>query len=463
MAQIHGIEPEAPEPTSLSGHPTSSKRGLAAWLSYEFGQGPFFVTLGIFIFPVYVQRVLIGDNVLGQEYWGYITSVAAICLAMMSPLIGSMTDFAGARKPAMAAFVGLSLVATFALWFATPDFAYALPLAVVGYIIAAVTLELASVLHNAMLPTIVSERRIGALSGLGISFSNIGAIVSLGIWLAFFGDHPLIVAPLCVIWMVVFAAPLFALTPDVPRSDLTYRQAFRKGVRTLGGTFAKLSHYRNIALFLAARTVYYDGMLAIFIFVSVYVGGVYGWSSATITYYAVAALLAGAIGATAGGFLDNMIGSKWTIIVSIFFFMVGLALGLSITPEHIPWLPEAWQAAGMQVPFVAAAFSALGVSDMEGQTYAIVSLVGSAFLGPALGASRTMLTRISPPSMTAEFFGLYTLTGKVTSFIGPTAIAIMTGITNDQRAGMSIIILFLIVGMLMMLLVREERTEAAEH
>ncbi len=464
MAQIHGLEPEAPEPTSLSGHPTASRTGLAAWLSYEFAQGPFFITLGIFVFPLYFQRVLVGDNVAGQEYWGYVTSVASICLAVMSPFIGSMTDFAGARKPAMAIFVGISVIATFALWFAAPEVTFAMPLAVTAYIVAAVTLEIGSVLHNAMLPTIVSGRRVGAMSGLGVSFSNIGGIVTLGIWLVFFGDYPLAVAPICTFWMIVFGLPLFLRTPDVPRSTLTYPQAFRQGAVALAGTFAKLSHYRNIAYFLITRTIYYDGMLAVFIFITVFVGGVYGWNGTTVTAYAVTALIAGAVGAAIGGYIDNAIGSKRTIIISIILFTIGLALGLTISPEiGVPWLPAAWQPEGAQVPLLGAVLSQVGITNFAGQVYAIVSLIGSIFLGPALGASRTMLTRIAPPSMTAEFFGLYTLTGKVTSFIGPTAIALMTRFTQDQRAGMSIIIVLLVLGTIMMFFVKEERTEVAAH
>ncbi len=463
MAQVHGIEPESPEPTSLTGHPTASRKGLIAWVAYEFAQGPFFVTLGIFVFPLYFQRVLIGDDVMGQAAWGYVTSAAAICLAIMSPLIGAMTDYAGARKPAMAVFVLASILATLALWFATPDFAWALPLAIGGYIVAAVTLEIAAVLHNAILPTIVSEKRIGELSGHGISFANIGAIVTVAIWIIWFSDMPLAVAPLCAIWMIVFALPLFILTPDVPRTDLSFPQAFRKGIGMLVKTFVKLSHYRNVAVFLVARTIYYDGMLAIFIFVSVYVGGVFDWSGQTVMYYAVAALAAGAAGATLGGYLDNFIGSKRTIIFSVICFTIGLGLGLAIAPDHVLWLPQGWQPDGAQVPLLGPTLSALGVTGFEGQVYAVTSLIGSAFLGPALGASRAMLTRLVPPSMTAEFFGLYTLTGKVTSFIGPLAIGIMTTLTGDQRAGMSIIIVFLAVGTGLMFFVREERTEAAEH
>jgi len=94
------------------------------------------------------------------------------------------------------------------------------------------------------------------------------------------------------------------------------------------------------------------------------------------------------------------------------------------------------------------------------QVYVAVGMISAFFTGPALASSRSMLSRIIPPNMSGEFFGLYNMTGKMTAFLGTMAIAIMTQATGSQRAGMAIIYVFLVAGAVLMLFVKEERTLA---
>ena len=177
---------EAPKVTSLTGHATASRKGLAGWALYEFAYGPFFITFVMFLFSPYLQQVLIGDDVRGQAIWGYTATTAGLIIAVLSPILGAATDATGPRKPGLAIFVAVSVIALSVIWYARPGFEYAVPLAIGAYLVAAVTAEVAGVLHNAMLPTIVSERRIGALSGMGLALSYLGVVVAFAIWYFFF-------------------------------------------------------------------------------------------------------------------------------------------------------------------------------------------------------------------------------------------------------------------------------------
>lgn len=76
------------------------------------------------------------------------------------------------------------------------------------------------------------------------------------------------------------------------------------------------------------------------------------------------------------------------------------------------------------------------------------------FLGPAQSASRSLMARLAPPHLTAEFFGLYTLSGKATAFVGPFAYGLVTGITGNQRFGLATIIVFILAGLVLLLPVR---------
>jgi UMF1 family MFS transporter len=83
------------------------------------------------------------------------------------------------------------------------------------------------------------------------------------------------------------------------------------------------------------------------------------------------------------------------------------------------------------------------------------------FGGPAQAASRTMLSRLAPPAMIGEFYGLYALSGKATAFIAPLVVGLVTGMAQSQRAGIAVILGFLVLGLLLMLPVRETRAQAA--
>ena len=66
---------------------------------------------------------------------------------------------------------------------------------------------------------------------------------------------------------------------------------------------------------------------------------------------------------------------------------------------------------------------------------------------PLQAASRSLLVRMAPKDRIAQYFGLFALTGKVTSFIGPLLIGIVTAATASQKAGMAVLVLFFVVGL----------------
>ena len=70
------------------------------------------------------------------------------------------------------------------------------------------------------------------------------------------------------------------------------------------------------------------------------------------------------------------------------------------------------------------------------------------FIGPAQAASRSLMTRLTPVQSAAELFGLYTLAGKITVFVGPLLFGLLTDNSGTQRAGLLIVMVFLVAGIL---------------
>jgi UMF1 family MFS transporter len=81
------------------------------------------------------------------------------------------------------------------------------------------------------------------------------------------------------------------------------------------------------------------------------------------------------------------------------------------------------------------------------RAYLLLGCLIGAVGGPLQAASRTLLVQLAPKDRIAQYFGLFALTGKVTSFVGPLLIGIVTAVTESQKAGMATLVLFFVAGL----------------
>jgi UMF1 family MFS transporter len=100
--------------------------------------------------------------------------------------------------------------------------------------------------------------------------------------------------------------------------------------------------------------------------------------------------------------------------------------------------------------------AAMLVVTTKAQFWALAMPLGI-FFGPAQAASRTLMGRIAPPEKLGEYFGLFALTGRAVSFVGPSVLAVTTTIFASQRAGMATTLFFLGGGAAILWTVRETR------
>lgn len=454
---------------TLSGGNPASVPARAAWTFFEFGGGPYFVVLQIFVFaPYFANHVMVGDPVTGQAYWGYAGGVAGLLIALMSPLVGAIADKYGPRKPGIVVFTLAAVPFMGMLWFAEPGHAL---LAATCIVFASFFFELAFIFHNAMLPAIAPANRLGVLSASGYAMSYVGAIFAFAIWLALPGlgfggsaEHGFEQArasgPLAMVFAIVCVIPLLILTPDTARGGESLWLCASKGTRSLVTTLRKLRAYRNITTYLVARMIYYDGLVAVFAFVSIYAASTFGWGEEA-GIYGLLIIITAAMSAVVGGIVDDWIGSRLTILVSLAAFSPALASNLGTGPTEIAYFfaisPEQ---AVQHLPLIGGLLAQIGFETLPEQVFVLVGVFGGLFIGPALSSSRTLMARLAPPGQVAEFFGLYNLTGRATAFLAPTTIGLITQITNDQRAGLGVIFIFLGIGFTLLLFVREPSRNA---
>jgi UMF1 family MFS transporter len=200
----------------------------------------------------------------------------------------------------------------------------------------------------------------------------------------------------------------------------------RNGLVTLVNTLCNIRRYAQTARFLLARMIYIDGLNTLFAFGGIYAAGTFGMALEEVILFGIAINVTAGIGAACFAWLDDNIGPKRTILI---------ALGGLI------WFGGALLLASGKVWFWALALP-LGL-----------------FVGPAQAASRSFMARLAPPHMRAEMFGLFAFSGKVTAFLGPLFLAWATLAFDSQRAGMATIIVFLAVGFVLLLPLRDPGRE----
>lgn len=435
----------------------ASRPAILGWLLFDWACQPFFTLVTTFVFAPYFAASLAPDPVTGQSLWGYATASAGFALAILSPVLGSVADATGPKKPWIAACGFVLFAASFALWYAAPGVPQAIPIALFGFAFATVAVEVAAVFNNAMIPHLVPPERYGRLSGTGWAIGYLGGLISLVIVLGFlaadassgktvlgftplFGLDPVqregdrITGPFSALWFLVFILPLFLFTPDIARSKLRLGEAVRQGVTQVRKTLVDARRHEGVLRFLIANMVYQDALVALFAFGGIYGAGVFGWQATELGLFGILLTITGTIGALIGGRLDDRFGAKPVILGAIFVLALVCVGVLSLGREHILFV----------IPTEPAG-EGLYTSAPE-KLFVLLGLVIGAVAGPLQASSRSMLARLVPAREAGRYFGLLALSGKVTSFLAPLAVAVATAIFRTQAAGPAVLILFLFAG-----------------
>jgi UMF1 family MFS transporter len=410
----------------------TGRGGRISWAFYDWANSSFAAIISTFVFPVYFARQVAADPTLGTTLWGNTVGVAGLIVALGAPLLGAVADQGGRRKPWIGAFTLLCVLATAGLWWVRPEGAAVLPALLLAGT-ATVAAEFAVVFYNAMLPSLTRFERLGRWSGWAWGLGYAGGIGSL--LLALFGlvrdpawidlsrgdfAHVRATFVLVAIWYTLFAVPLFLFSADQPAQHKGLRRAVHDGLAQFRDSIRQVRAYASILRFLVARMVFIDGLATIFAFGGVYAAGTFGLTEDEVLLFGIALNVSAGLGAAAFAWVDDWLGSKRTILVSLLGLMLPGALLLVIESRTLFW------AFGML----------LGV-----------------FVGPVQAASRSYLARTAPAHLRSQMFGLFAFSGKATAFVGPLLVGWVTAWFDSQRAGMSVIIVLLSIGFLLMLTV----------
>jgi UMF1 family MFS transporter len=412
-----------------------SKHATWAWMLWDWAEQPYPTIIQTFIFATYITSSSFttnGDVDSLATQLGWAGSVAGLLVALSAPIFGRRTDTAGHRKRWLLINSGILVALMVASYFVEPSPSFFL-FGLVLYAVGNVVQETAFINYYAMLKQVTTEKNMARVSGMAWGLGYVGGIILLlgSLVLCFLPGHPLypteegalnirVIFLFAAAWMVIFTIPLILFVPEVPKSAISAkRESIIDSYKALVAQIRKLRRDNPDALkFLLASAVYRDGLAGVFTFGAILGSVAFGFSQTGVILFGVAANIVSGLGAFIGGAIDNRVGTKRVIVVSL---------------------------AGMLV----AGTGVFAFAGMGAITYWVFGLALCLFVGPAQASSRTFVARFAPVNREGEIFGLYQTTGRAASFLSPTLWSI--SLVLATQAGFENATVFGIIGIMIVL------------
>ncbi len=450
-----------------------SKKGVWGWMFFDWAAQPFHTLLVTFIFAGYFAAEVAPDSATGQVWWGYMAAISGMFIAVLSPILGSIADATGPRKPWIAFFTLLTAAGAGFLWFAVPGGGGITFWILVAFGAGLIGVEFAAVFNNAIMPDLVTREKLGRLSGSAWALGYIGGLITLFLVLlamvetpagsgkTLIGLTPILgldeinrggeraVGPLSAIWLLLFIIPFFLYTPDTAKPK-AIQGAVKKGLNDLVTTLKSLHKTPSLLAYLASSMFYRDALNGLFIFGGVYARGVLDWETTQLGLFGILAGLTGAIGAWSGGRLDDKFGPKRVITASVIILIVVCLMIVTTDRTTLLTIP---------IVDTGGAFAAPDILF-----YICGALIGAAG-GSLQAASRTLMVDQAVGGDMTKAFGLYALSGKATAFMAPALVAFFTGVVGKtlldlsdsaaQRLGISTLIGLFVIGLVLLAWVKQ--------
>ena len=438
--------------TSIALTPAATRRERWAWYLYDFGNSAYASVILLAVYSAYFQGQVVG-GAEGSRLWGLAVGIAMLVVAVISPILGAIADFSGAKKRFLLFFTAMACIFTASLFFAKPG---AVALGMGLFILAEIGYRAAQVFYNGLLPEIAAPEEMGRVSGYGWAIGTAGGVICLLLILPLimflgdaFADDTFIVRLSLVITAVFFAVaaiPIFLwLRERAQGRELPPGENYLSvAVKRLWKTIRTAGQFREFVVFIIAFLVYNDGIIMALDFAAIIGAVLYGMDQQTLIIFMIIVQITNVVGAYVFGLLVDRIGGKRSLVLAL-LMMIAIVI----------WL------------------------------YFNQSLTGYFFIGAAAGVamagaqsvSRTMVAIFAPPGQSAEFYGFFAVVGRTSSFIGPAVYGLIAAeaalwfqaqgesVTAAEQSGQRLailsIVVFLVIGLILLTFVNEGKARKA--
>ena len=398
---------------------------------YDFANSAFTTIVITFIFSTYFAKQIAPNPILGQSYWGWAIGTTGILVAIIGPILGSIADKKNYTEFFIKLFTIMCISLTALLWFSKPSEKYLLFTLI---IVASANFfyELSLIFYNSILKRIAEPSDLGKFSGFSFALGYIGGILVLIICIKIFIDNDVLpfglskenseniraTSIVVAIWYLVFSIPfIFSLKKKINNKIEVSSNNIKK-IKDLIWN----NGLNNLGKFLIARMLYADGLNAIIVMGGIFAVGVFKLEIKDLLVLSILMNITAFIGAIVGGYANDKFTSKSVIIFSLLGLIFSSTIILVIKAQLL---------------------------------FLVFAAINGFFIGPIQSASRVFITKSIDENNQASGFGLFALSGKLTSFIGPLLVSTITYISSSQRIGFSSAIILLLIGLLILLKVKQ--------
>ena len=378
------------------------------WILYDVGNSAFTLLCSVFI-PIIVQALCEAEGMTDAEYqtfWSIVTSVITLAVAVISPIIGTLADGEGLKKPLFLASALIGIVGCVLLGMPLPLAGF-----VAVFIITRMSYNVSLVFYDSMLTDVTDMERVDKISSHGYAWGYIGScipfIISIGLYaLTLFEMLNATIAYIIIfilnaVWWLAFTLPLskaFKQVHFVKRQPHALRNSFKR----LFSVFTEqIPNKKGILIFLLAFFLYIDGVYTV-----IDLATTYGLALGLDKIQLVLALLLTQIIAFPCAIISGILAKKYDNGKLIIVFIAGY-LGIAI---FAIWLKEAWQ-------------------------FWLLAVCVGLLQGGVQALSRAYFAKIIPVNKSGEFFGIMDIFGKGASFVGTALVALVTALTGNTNFG----------------------------
>ncbi len=423
-------------PTTSSKPDPATRRERFAWCMYDFANSGYTTVILTAIFNAYFVGVVAADSGNGHAtlLWTLTIAAANGLVLISAPIVGAIADGSGAKKRFLVATTLGCVVFTALLSFVGPG---DVTLAMVLVILATVMFASGENLIAAFLPEISPPETMGRLSGYGWALGYLGGLLALVLCLAYVtyaenqgmdASHYVPVSTLIVAVLFGIAAlpTLFWLRErSMATQSIKDLHVMRMGFDRLKTTLRQARMHTDLFRFLIALTTYYAGIHIVIVLAAVYAQEVMGFKTQDTIILIMVVNVTAALGAFLCGHLQDRIGSKWSIAITLLIWSLAIICAYLAVSEMLFWIAA--------------------------------NLIGIA-LGGAQSAGRALVGQFTPSGRQGEFFGLWGLATKLSAIIGPlTYGGMIYAFAGDHRIALLSTLVFFILGLVFLATVDEKR------
>lgn len=388
------------------------------WILYDVGNSAFILLVST-VMPLYFNSLAEKDGLSSVSYlayWGYAASAATLCVAFLGPVIGTITDFKGFKKPIFFVSVLAGSTLCFMMGFISHWLMF-----LIFFIIAKAVYSSSIIFYDSMLGDITTEERLDSVSSSGYAWGYIGSCIPFVLSLAVIlggkqigisGSLAMTIAfTITAVWWFVFSLPLLKTYKQNHYIENT-KNAIAESFKRLGNTLKNATKHKKIFLFLISFFFYIDGVYTIIDLATAY-GTALGLSSTSLLLALLLTQIVAFPAALTFGRLAQKFDTTRLILLCIFAY-----LGIAIFAIFLDTQAEFW----------------------------ILAVCVGLFQGGIQALSRSYFTKIIPAEQSGEYFGLMDICGKGAAFLGTASVSLVSQLTGSISAGVGSIAFFFILG-----------------